>query len=362
MPMRYDRFHLVLMATHACNLRCSYCYTGRKFCRPMPLEIGFAAIRRAARSLQAGGTLELGFFGGEPLLEAESIARWIDFAEEITAAAGIGLRLGMTTNGTIHSDAAWTLMMRPDLELCVSHDGLPEVHDRHRRRGDRPSADQVAETFVRLLSAGREVRAVMVVRPDSAARLREGIGWLWERGVRRFDPSLDLWTTWDRAGLESLEAGLNGAAAFWQQHLPEIGVSWFDEKAAHLLGLPIEASARCGFGEGEIAVAPSGNLYPCERLIGEDRLDHPLRLAGNAVAGDDFCRSSMPRRSASECAGCAARQQCSTSCRCSNFVRTGDIHQPDALLCFLDRVCVRETRRVLNNLARFENNLNPTQA
>ena len=47
----------------------------------MPLEIGFVAIRRAARSLRPGGMLELGFFGGEPLLEAEAIARWIDFTQ-----------------------------------------------------------------------------------------------------------------------------------------------------------------------------------------------------------------------------------------------------------------------------------------
>ena len=137
----------------------------------------------------------------------------------------------------------------------------------------------------------------MVVRPDSAALLPAGIRWLWERGVRRFDPSLDVWASWDRAGLESLEAGLIRAADFWRQHLPEIGVSWFDEKAAHLLGLPIEASPRCGFGDGELAMAPSGNLYPCERLIGED-IPHPLRLPGHALAGHDFCRSSMPGRSA----------------------------------------------------------------
>ena len=255
----------------------------------------------------------------------------------------------MTTNGTIVSDAAWMLMTRPGLELCVSHDGLPEVHDRHRRRGNQPTARQVTDTLVRLLAAGREVRAVMVVRPDSAAMLPEGIGWLWERGVRRFDPTLDVWASWDRVGLESLEAGLIGAAEFWRQHLPEIGVSWFDEKAAHLLGLPIEASPRCGFGDGEVAVAPSGNLYPCERLIGEDIPDHPLRLPGHALEGHDFCRSSMPGRSAVECAGCAARQQCNTTCRCNNYVRTGDIRRPDALLCFLDRVCVRETARVLND-------------
>jgi sulfatase maturation enzyme AslB (radical SAM superfamily) len=74
MSMRYDRYHLVLMTTHACNLRCAYCYTGDKFRRAMPREIGLAAIRRAACSLRPGGTLELGFFGGEPLLEAENVA------------------------------------------------------------------------------------------------------------------------------------------------------------------------------------------------------------------------------------------------------------------------------------------------
>lgn len=169
--------------------------------------------------------------------------------------------------------------------------------------------------------------------------------------MRRFDPSLDVWASWDRAALESLEAGLIRAADFWRQHLPEIGVSWFDEKAAHLLGLPIEASPRCGFGDGELAIAPSGNLYPCERLIGED-IPHPLRLPGHALAGHEFCRSSMPGRSAVECAGCAARQQCNTTCRCNNYVRTGDIRRPDALLCFLDRVCMRETARVLAALPR----------
>ena len=62
----YDGFGLVLMVTHACNLRCSYCYTGDKFNRKMPPLVGQRAISRALASTRAGGTLELGFFGGEP--------------------------------------------------------------------------------------------------------------------------------------------------------------------------------------------------------------------------------------------------------------------------------------------------------
>jgi uncharacterized protein len=348
--MRFDHFHLVLMVTHACNLRCDYCYAGYKFSRSMPAEIGRAAILRALRSTNEGGSLELGFFGGEPLLRAAAIADLINFAAERSRNSGIALRSGLTTNGTVATSAAWDLMRRHDVDLCVSHDGLPEIHDRHRRCGPMLTAMRAVDTITRLLAEGRDLRVVMTVRPDSGAALPLGIDWLYRCGVRRFDLSLDVWAKWDKAGLQALESGLRGAADVWRAHLPSIAVNWFDEKAGRLLGLPGEPSARCGFGNGEIAVAPSGSLYPCERLIGEDAVDNPMRMPGHALDGDDFCRPTPPIDSAAECAGCVARGHCGTSCRCSNYVRTGDIRRPDALLCFLDRVRVRETARVLKPL------------
>ena len=90
--------------------------------------------------------------------------------------------------------------------MCVSHDGLPEIHDRHRRRGQEPTAMRAVDTIMHCLPKG-DVRVVMTVRPDSAAALPRGIEWLWQCGARRFDLSLDVWTKWDRAGLQALEAG-----------------------------------------------------------------------------------------------------------------------------------------------------------
>jgi len=45
-PM-FDRFGLVLVVNHDCNLRCSYCHTGAKFARSMSPAIGRQAIARA---------------------------------------------------------------------------------------------------------------------------------------------------------------------------------------------------------------------------------------------------------------------------------------------------------------------------
>jgi hypothetical protein len=55
-----------LFLDHQCNLRCTYCYTGHKFSRPMSREILGRAVDLALA--RAGSDLDIAFFGGEPLL------------------------------------------------------------------------------------------------------------------------------------------------------------------------------------------------------------------------------------------------------------------------------------------------------
>ena len=91
-----------------------------------------------------------------------------------------------------------------------------------------------------------------------------------------------------------------------------------------------------------------------EPLLEADVAKASLRLPGNIFTGIDFLDSgfteSAPEgRSAEGCDSCAIRSSCSTFCRCSNFIRTGNVSEPDGLLCLLDRLCFRETNRVLQS-------------
>ncbi|EAQ81371.1 radical SAM protein [Blastopirellula marina] len=348
----HARFGLTLVVNHACNLRCTYCYTGEKIRRPMSPETGRKAIDRAIRSVRRDGTLELSFFGGEPLIEAELILDLVRYARSAADEQDVRLALSMTTNGTIESAAAWSVMTLPQLELAISHDGLPSAHDGHRVTVDGlPSSFRVQNTMARLIDAGKEFRIVMVVQPDSVASLPDGMEFLYTLGVRRFNPSLNLWATWTRADGERLNDAIRRAADFWGERLPECSVSWFDEKGAQAAGIPLTETARCGFGHAEIAVTPAGNLFPCERLVGADEPGNPMRLSGHALDGDDFLdHAPLPGMTPAECAPCALQSLCSTkTCRCSNFIRTGDVNRPDGLLCLLDQACYRETIRVLES-------------
>jgi uncharacterized protein len=136
---------------------------------------------------------------------------------------------------------------------------------------------------------------ILVVRPDSVAALPDGIRHLRSLGVRRVEPSLDLWTHWtpdDLAPAPSQPAA--ACAELWRDGLPDHAVSWFDEKLCAPFGRPRPRLLPLRYGAGQIAVAPSGNLYPCERLIGEDRPQQPARLAGGALDGADFLGFAEP--------------------------------------------------------------------
>lgn len=348
----FTRFSLTLIVNHACNLRCAYCYTGEKFARPMSLGIGKKAIDRAIASLDQGGALDLAFFGGEPLIEPRLILDLVDYARRRAADRQIALSLYMTTNGTLDSGDAWTVMSLPEMQLAISHDGLPGVHDRYRVAMDgQPSSLRVLETLERLQDAGANISVVMVVQPGTVDELCEGFEFLYARGVRRFQPSLNLWTVWRQSDGQRLKVAIADAADFWVARLPNIAVSWFDERAAKLSGVRLTETARCGFGNGEIAVAPSGHLYPCERLVGADEQTNPMRLPGGIMEGNDFLRVCWhDAYSPLVCAPCMLKASCSTStCHCSNYVRTGDVNRPDGLLCLLDQTCYQETLRVLKS-------------
>ena len=287
-----------LAVNHACNLRCSYCYTERKVQRPMPESVVRKAVDRAIASIAPGGTLEMGFFGGEPLVEAESILSTIDYARSRTVASRVNLSMSLTTNGTITTPAAWSILNDPAIDLAISHDGLPEIHDRHRHTADgRKTSDRVLETIGKMLACGRKIRVIMVVRPDTVERLADGIEFLIAAGVRQFEPSLDVWAGWSQEDAAHLSETVARCARLWRDHLPDVHISWFDEKAAMLSRVPATRTARCGFGAGEIAVSPAGNLYPCERLIGADEAGNPNAPAGALSEGrrfSRFCPASGP--------------------------------------------------------------------
>ena len=339
---------LSLILTHQCDLACSYCYAGEKSARDLPREVGERALERAFATLATGEALHLGFFGGEPLLAWEQLVPLARRARAMAAARRVELDLHLTTNGTHLSEAVLAEGLALGIRFTVSMDGLPEVHDRFRpRRGGQPSSAAALAAIARLVAAGAPFSVVSVVRPETVGRLGAGARFLAERGVRSLIPSLDAHAQWAPEHGAALERAIGELRALYVERFPALGVSWLETALAVLEGA---ARPACGVGEGEVAVAPSGRLYPCEQLVGADD-EQAQRFARGHVADSGPLRAPLaPRAQPDQCSGCASEGACANSCACFNLARTGDPARPDGLRCTLERAALREARRARREL------------
>src|SRR5205085_2668523 len=100
------------------------------------------------------------------------------------------------------------------------------------------------------------------------------------------------------------------------------------------------AGDTCRVGHGAVAVAPSGNLYPCERMVGEDR-DLALCI-GHVSAGIDPSKlraldSSRADRN-TECGGCAVESRCASFCACANLAETGRVGEAGGVQCWHEQM------------------------
>jgi radical SAM protein with 4Fe4S-binding SPASM domain len=107
----------------------------------------------------------------------------------------------------------------------------------------------------------------------------------------------------------------------------------------------------------ELAVSPTGMLYPCERLVGTD--DDPKVQIGDIVNGVDPKRRDALRDAKNippdECKGCALQDRCMFWCGCVNYATTGRVNGVSGTLCWMEQLFIRNADRVARTLYEEQN-------
>lgn len=126
---------LILEVTQDCNMRCDYCvYSGKYHFRRkhqplyMPRDIALKGIKYFFDRASTQDPPHVGFYGGEPLLNAPLILECIDFAREQNPRT----QFDITTNGTLLSLDLVEFLCGAGVNLRISLDGPEEIHNRFR--------------------------------------------------------------------------------------------------------------------------------------------------------------------------------------------------------------------------------------
>ncbi len=352
---------LTLCLTHDCNLACRYCYAGTKRPAVMDRATGEAALDLAFRETRSG-KLQLSFFGGEPLLEWETLTWAALRAEELAEAAGIEIQLTVTTNGTLLTDERVAWLAAHGFALGVSIDGDRIAHDRTRpARGGASSFEDTLAGLERTLPHSPNTEAIFVVAPSNVDRVEAGVRFLAGRGVRCISLNPDFYTDWTDDQLATWDEQYARVADLFVERFragQDLYVNFVDGKILTRLKEGFSCEDRCSFGEGEIAVAPSGRIYPCERLVGDDTGELAIGDVENGF--DELARMAVIARRGNhdtDCAECALRERCMNWCGCINHATTGAIDHVSARVCFHEQLCIREADRAAELLWQERNPL-----
>jgi len=132
--------NVLFISSENCNLRCKYCfvehgrYNGKTDTKNMDLETYIDSIRYALHRYPKG-IKSIGFFGGEPLLNFDTIKEFVLWYEESVLNKNKDLyrtKFGIVTNGTLANADVINFLIEHDIAVTLSIDGPKDVNDSAR--------------------------------------------------------------------------------------------------------------------------------------------------------------------------------------------------------------------------------------
>ena len=347
---------LTLVLTHACNLGCGYCYAGAKDSRSMPAEVAQRALAWALPRCQ--GELLVGYFGGEPLIRWDLLTVYHAMAVAMAVEHGVTLKHTVTTNATLLTAERMDWLCERGFTVGISIDGTRTAHDRMRpRAGGGSSYDAVMAGLRVALSRRPMTQTISVVHPSTVDELAAGVDALLATGVRVLSLSLDPSAEWDLGTLETARQQLELVGDRWLREYRAGADLWIEPLDGRIVAQVkggLEACDRCSAGIGELAVAPSGTWYPCERMVGTDG-ERERRWALGTVhdrtdGGPDTQRvhqlTWQHEAEPAACQTCPLRERCQHHCACSNAMATGQVATPGGAQCAWEQSAIATADRL----------------
>lgn len=341
---------LCLHVAHDCNLRCRYCFAGtgpfghdRSL---MSFETGRAAIDLLLQASGQRPTCEIDFFGGEPLLNFTVVRRLVAYGKKEAARLGKTIRFTLTTNGLLLNNETNEFLNQEGMQVVLSLDGRPEVHDRHRPfpggQGSYKPALAKIRDFVALRPGGNYyIRGTFSAHnPDFSRDVLHLAG----LGFNRISvepvvagPKEDY--ALDRVEPAVLEKEYEVLAEVCLERKRQGHPINFFHFNLELLKAPClpRRLAGCGAGNEYLAVTPAGSLYPCHQFVGQEKflLGDVGRGVTNISLRNHFQELNVYTRR--DCRSCWARFYCSGGCHANNFSHGGGLEEIYLLGCRLQK-------------------------
>ncbi len=341
---------LCINVTHDCNLRCRYCFastgdfgTGRTRMSP---QTGIAAIDFILAMSGDRKNLEVDFFGGEPLMNFETVREITKYALREGDRKGKRFRFTITTNAVGLKDEHINFINEYFDNAVLSIDGRKAVNDKMRIFPDGSGSHDLIAGNIKKFIAARGERSYYVrgTYTGENTDFSRDVMYLADMGCKNI--SVEPVVGVDGTGLEikhnDIDKILNEYESLALEYVERFekgnGFNFFHFMLDFDQGPCFyKRLNNCGAGYAYLAVTPEGDIYPCHQFVGNRAF-----LMGSIykTAIDDTISRIFKDSNANtkeECRKCWAKYYCSGGCAANAYTHNGSVNKPYEIGCILQK-------------------------
>lgn len=309
-----------------------------------------------------GDRITITFFGGEPLLLMDLMENIIDYAWSKYPSK---FAFRASTNGVLINQCFLELCRKYNMSFVLSLDGNSEMQNANRiTPTGKGSFALVEKNIDAILGFNPYTIVVSVITPETATLVYDSVTWLFDRGFKYVVQTLDHNADWNKNDLVTLAKQYKQLSRFYFNALEEgkkIYYSPFDERIKTRTIKPLQCGDLCDLANTQIAVAPSGRLYPCVQFIGNDTSEHQKFSIGDVFTGFNqekrlnYVKENYgPKK---PCDDCELNGRCMNGCGCVNWRATGKLNLVPVVLCEHERMLMPIVDKLANKLWKKNNEL-----
>ncbi len=329
---------LCLHVAHTCNLNCSYCFASQGKYQGdrglMSFETGKAALDFLIKNSGNRHNLEVDFFGGEPLMNWETVKKLVQYARSIEKEHNKNFRFTLTTNGVLIDDEVIEFCNKEMSNVVLSLDGRKEIHDKFRvDYNGKGSYDSIIPKFKDLVSKrGNKDYYIRGTFTHNNTDFTNDILHMADLGFTELSmepvvcPPDDPYALTDKDLPVLLEQYELLAKTMIKRKKAGNGFTFYHYMLDLKNGPCIyKRISGCGSGTEYMAVTPWGDLYPCHQFVGDEKykLGNIFDGVQNSAIQDEFRQCNAYSRP--ECKECWAKLYCAGGCAANSYHATGDI-------------------------------------
>lgn len=342
---------MCLLAAQDCNLRCRYCFasTGEYHMGERSMlsyETGKASLDWLVAKSGKRHSLEVDFFGGEPLMNWDVVKRLVEYGRTLEAPNNKEFKFTVTTNCVGLTDDIMDFINKEMDNVVLSIDGRPEIHDRMRPTANGKGSFELILPKALKLAKSRKQQRYYVRGTFSAHNLDfgEDVLYLADQGFEQV--SVEPVVAPDDVDYAITDAMIPAIKEEYER-LAQIYIKrrkdgeWFSffHFMVDLTGGPClrKRLTGCGAGNEYVAVTTTGDIYPCHQFVGREgyRMGSVLDGSFDKQIQDEFASNHVLAKE--KCRDCWAKFYCSGGCAANAQASSGDIHIPHDMECEMER-------------------------